>query len=286
MKILHYDEIDQQEAFMLNINALWFPFTPTRINTRIKYDDRWSKDSCLYAVDKGKIVSQVAALRIPTKTVDGEETILGVAEVATHPAFARRGYSTKLMNEFHDRSREEGTRIAFLLTRSSFVAYGLYLKLGYRDLAYFPKGSKPLVRKKKPKDSILRKLRKKDVDKLDEIFDRFSKDLLGFVVRQKRYFDWRLKVSESLKNVIQVVETKDGVGGYILKKDVGGDVFVEEMVVPSKRVLNRIFSELERGEKGDYITAYPLGGGKQAEYLRSRGYFMDEFSYGKVMVLP
>jgi predicted acetyltransferase len=286
MEILRYDEIDQQEAFMLNINALWFPFTPTRISTRIKNDDRWSRDSCLYLVDKGKILSQVAALRIPTKTVDGEETILGVAEVATHPAFTRKGYAAKLMNMFHDRSREEGIRIAFLLTRSSFVAYNLYLKLGYRDLVYFPKCSKPLVRKKKPKDSILRKLKKKDIDKLDDIFDRFSRDLLGFVVRQKRYFDWRLKVSEPLKTMIQVVETKDGVGGYILKRETGGDVFVEEMVVPSKKNLDRIFSEVERGEKGDYITVFPLGGRKQEEYMRSRGYYVDEFSFGTVMAAP
>jgi predicted acetyltransferase len=286
MRILHYDEIDHQEAFMLNINALWFPFTPTRIKTRIEYDDRWSSDTCLYLVDKGKILSQVAALRIPTKSVDGEEMILGVAEVATHPAFTRKGYARKLMELFHDRSREEGMRIAFLLTRSSMVAYDLYLKLGYRDLAYFPKCSKPLVRKKKPKDSILRKFKKKDVDKLDEVFDRFSRDLLGFVVRQKRYFDWRLKVSEALKTMIQVVETKDGIGGYILKRETGGDVFVEEVVVPSKKNLDRTFSELERGEKGDYITVFPLGGDKQAEYMRSRGYFMDELSFGRVMAAP
>jgi predicted acetyltransferase len=286
MKILQYDEIDQQEAFMLNINALWFPFTPTRINTRIKYDDRWSEDSSLYLVDKGKILSQVAALRIPTKTVDGEEMILGIAEVATHPKYTRKGYARKLMELFHDRSREEGMRIAFLLTRSSFVAYDLYLKLGYRDLVHFPKCSKPLVRKKKPKNSVLRKVKKKDVDKLDDVFDRFSRDLLGFVVRQKKYFDWRLKVSEPLKNMVKVVETKDGIGGYMVTRETGGDVFVEEVMIPAKKNMDRVFSEVERGEKGDYITVFPLGGRKQEEYMRSRGYFMDEFSFGRVMAAP
>ncbi|MCK4444830.1 MAG: GNAT family N-acetyltransferase, partial [Thermoplasmata archaeon] len=174
MKILHYDEVDPLEAFQLNINALWWSLTPTRAESYMKYDNRWSDDTFLFAVDKGKIVSQVMGLRIPTKTVDGEETVLGVAGVATQPSQQRKGYSTVLMKELHDRSREEGMRMAFLLTRSSFVAYELYEKMGYRDAAEFPKCTKKFVRKKKLKKSVLRKFKKKDVAELDKVFKRFS----------------------------------------------------------------------------------------------------------------
>lgn len=286
MKILTYDEIDSQEAFMLNLNALWWPLTPSRVEDYIKYDDRWSSDSLLYAVDKGKIVSQVIGLRIPTRTADGEELSLGVAGVATHPSHKRKGFSTVLMKELHDRFADEGMRMSFLLTGSSLVAYPLYVKLGYRDAVDFPRCTKPLVRKKKPKESILRKFRKKDVRDLDKVFERFSRNLYGHVLRQKNYFDWRLKISDSLKAMINVVETKEGVGGYIVKKQSGADVFVEEMVIPAKKNMDRMFRELECGDKGDYVTVQPLGGKKQVDYVRSRGYMTDEHSWGKVMVAP
>lgn len=286
MKILHYDEIDPQEAFMLNINALWWPLTPSRVEDLIKYDDRWSSDSLLYAVDKGKIVSQVVGLRIPTKTTDGEELSLGVAGVASHPSYKRRGFSTILMKELHDRSADEGMRLSFLLTRSSFVAYPLYVKLGYRDAVDVPRCTKPLIRRKKPKESILRKFRKKDVRDLDKVFERFSRDLYGHVLRQKNYFDWRLKISDSLKAMIYIVETKDGVGGYIVKRQLGADIFVQEMVVTAKKNMDRMFREIECGDKGDYITVLPLGGKKQVDHVRSRGYMTDEHSWEKVMVAP
>ncbi|MCK5290793.1 MAG: GNAT family N-acetyltransferase [Thermoplasmata archaeon] len=286
MKILHYDEIDPQEAFMLNINALWWPLTPSRVEDLIKYDDRWSSDSLLYAVDKGKIVSQVVGLRIPTKTTDGEELSLGVAGVASHPSHKRRGFSTILMKELHDRSADEGMRLSFLLTRSSFVAYPLYVKLGYRDAVDVPRCTKPLIRRKKPKESILRKFRKKDVRDLDKVFERFSRDLYGHVLRQKNYFDWRLKISDSLKAMIYIVETKDGVGGYIVKRQLGADIFVQEMVVTAKKNMDRMFREIECGDKGDYITVLPLGGRKQIDYVGSRGYMTDEHSWEKVMVAP
>ena len=286
MKILHYDEIDPQEAFMLNINALWWPLTPSRVEDLIKYDDRWSSDSLLYAVDKGKIVSQVVGLRIPTKTTDGEELSLGVAGVASHPSHKRRGFSTILMKELHDRSSDEGMRLSFLLTRSSFVAYPLYVKLGYRDAVDVPRCTKPLIRRKKPKESILRKFRKKDVRDLDKVFERFSRDLYGHVLRQKNYFDWRLKISDSLKAMIYIVETKDGVGGYIVKRQLGADIFVQEMVVTAKKNMDRMFREIECGDKGDYITVLPLGGRKQIDYVGSRGYMTDEHSWEKVMVAP
>lgn len=286
MRILHYDEVDPVEAFQLNINALWWALTPTRAESYIKYDNRWSDDSFLFAVDKGKIVSQVIGLRIPTKTVDGEELILGVAGVATHPSYSRKGASTMLMKELHDRSREEGVRMAFLLTRASFVAYELYERMGYRDAVGFPRCTKRYVRKKKPKKSVLRKFKKKDVAELDKIFKRCTRDLYGHVLRQEKYFDWRLKISDSLKSLIYVVETPSGIGGYIIKRPSGKDMFVEEVVIPSKRNMDRVFNELEREEKGDYITVFPLAGKKQEDYIESRGYRMDRLSWGRCMVAP
>ncbi len=286
MKILHYDEVDPLEAFQLNINALWWGLTPTRVETYIKYDDRWSDDTFLYTVDKGKITSQVMGLRIPTKTLDGEETVLGVAGVATHPAHKRKGHSTILMKRLHERSREEGMRMAFLLTRASFVAYNLYKKFGYRDMAGFPKCAKKFDRKKKPKKSILRKFKKKDVVDLDGVFKRFSRELYGHVLRQEKYFGWRLRISDSLKDMISVIETEDGVRGYIVKRSSGKDLFVEEIVIPSKRIMDRVFNELERQEKGDYINVFPLAGREQEDYIESRGYRMDRLSWGRCMVAP
>ncbi len=39
---------------MLNINALWWPLTPSRVEAFIKYDDRWTSDSLLYAMNRFK----------------------------------------------------------------------------------------------------------------------------------------------------------------------------------------------------------------------------------------
>ncbi|MCK4444158.1 MAG: hypothetical protein KAW09_06420, partial [Thermoplasmata archaeon] len=161
-----------------------------------------------------------------------------------------------------------------------------YEKMGYRDAAEFPKCTKKFVRKKKLKKSVLRKFKKKDVAELDKVFKRFSRDLYGHVLRQEKYFDWRIKISDSLKGLISVVETKDGIGGYIIKRPAGQDLFVEEIVIPSKRNMDRVFNELERSEKGDYITVFPHGGQKQVDYMKSRGYLADERSWGKVMIAP
>ncbi len=286
MKILLYDEVDPIEVFQLNISALWWSLTPARVESYIKYDNRWSDDTFLYAVHEGKVVSQVMGLRIPTRTVEGEEMVLGVAGVATHPSYQRKGFSTILMEELHERSREEGIRTSFLFTRASFYAYDLYRKLGYKDVRGFPKCTKRFTRKKKPKKSVLRKFKKSDVPRLDKVYKRFSKDLYGHVVRQEKYFDWRFKISETLKGLLCVVEIDGRIEGYILKRPSGNDLFVEEIVIPTKKAADRVFNELGRQEEGDYITVFPMAGRRQEEYFGSRGYAMDTVSWGRCMVAP
>lgn len=286
MKFLGYEEVDQQDAYVLNMMAFGWPLTPTRLENRVKLDDRWSDDSLLYAVVKGKAVSQIAGLRIPTRTVDGEEIVLGVAGVATLPSYARRGYSLKLFRELHKRSREEGIRIAFLVTGKSLVAYHLYRKFDYRDVKFFPEASKPLVRRKKPKGLTLRKYRKKDAPEIDVIFKRFTRGLYGFVSRQKDFIGVRMKIWKDLKGLFSVVETKKGMRGYVIKREMDGDVIVQELVVPSVRDSDRILRYLESQEKGDYILAHSFAGKRQMDYFESRGYKVTPESWGLCMVAP
>ncbi|MFQ6061357.1 MAG: GNAT family N-acetyltransferase, partial [Thermoplasmata archaeon] len=224
MRFLRYDEIDPLEAFAISMCGFDWPLTPERLEERIRYDDRWFEDSLLYAVVKGKAVSQAVALRIPTRTVDGEELVAGIAGVATLPSFSRKGISSKLMQELHSRLLEEGIRISFLNTGESLVAYSMYTKLGYRRATYFPSAWKPLSVRKKPMPSILRKYKKKDGAEVDEAYGRFTEGLYGFVIRQKEFFSARMKIHKELKDRLFVVEGNEGVCGYVVKREQDGDV--------------------------------------------------------------
>lgn len=286
MKFLSYDEIDQQDAYVLNMMAFGWPLTPTRLKARVKHDDRWFDDSPLYAVVKGKAVSQIVGLRIPTRTADGEETVLGVAGVASLPSHTRRGYSYKLFEELHKRFLEEGIRIAFLCTGKSLVAYPLYRKFDYRDVQYFPRAAKPLIRRKKPKGLTFRKYRKKDAPEIDAIHKRFTRDLYGFVLRQEDFIGARTKAWKGLRNILSVVETKKGICGYVIKREMDGDVTLEEFVVPSVQNSDRILRNLESQEKGDYIMAHSLAGKKQMDYFKSRGYRLTHETWDLVMATP
>lgn len=286
MKFLGHDEIDPQDAYAISMYAFGWPLSPTRLKREIKYDDRWFEDSLLCAVVKGKAVSQVIGLRIPTRTVDGEELVVGVAGVATLPSYARRGICTKLMQELHDRFHEEGIRMSILNTSESLVAYPMYAKLGYRDATYYPHVWKPLVRRKRPKKSILRKYKMKDGPKIDEAFKRFTRGLYGFVIRQKGFFNARMKLWKDLKGRLFTVETDRGICGYVIKREQDGDVFIDELVVPSVRNTDRVLRELESQVKGDYIDARPLAGRKQVDYFRGRGYKLIEKSWGVCMIAP
>jgi hypothetical protein len=240
----------------------------------------------LYAVVKGKAVSQIVGLRIPTRTVDGKETVLGVAGVTSLPSHTRRGYSYKLFEELHNRFLEEGIRIAFLCTGKSLVAYPLYRKFDYRDIQYFPRAAKPLIKRKKPKGITFRKYRKKDAPEIDAIHKRFTRDLYGFVLRQDDFIGARGKAWTGLKDVLSVVETKKGICGYVIKREMDGDVVLEEYVVPSVQNSDRILRYLESQEKGDYIMTHTFAGKKQMDYFKSRGYRLTHESWDLIMATP
>ncbi|MFQ5883652.1 MAG: GNAT family N-acetyltransferase [Thermoplasmata archaeon] len=286
MKFLGYDEIDQRDAYVLSMMAFGWPLTPIRLEKRVKYDDRWFDDSLLYAAVKGKAISQIAGLRIPTRTADGEETILGVAGVATLPSYARKGYSIKLFQELHKRFREEGMGVAFLCTAKSLVAYDLYRKFDYKDCMFFPRAVRPLVRRKKPKGIIFRRYWKKDAPDIDAVYGRFTRGLFGFVLRQKDYIGARMKIWKGLKDRLSVVETDKGTCGYVMKREMEGDVVLDEFVVPSVRNADRVLRNLESQEKGDYILAHSFAGKKQTDHFKSRGYKLTPESWDVCMVAP
>ena len=136
MTIYEYDEVDPLEVLHLNLLCLDFALTPERAARLRRLDPRPFSFLAVYAKEEGRVAGQVGVFRLPVVSLDGAQEVGGVWAVSTHPAYARRGIATRLLDEAHARMRIAGLRYSTLGTQRDRVAYSLYRRLGYEDVAY------------------------------------------------------------------------------------------------------------------------------------------------------
>jgi predicted acetyltransferase len=286
LKIVTYDEIDPEQAMLLDFVCFGFP-TPSVERTKLirKLDTCCSDYYCLYALnDDGQVVSQVGVLHLDTETVEGPERIGGIWGVATLPGYARQGFSTAVMKRAHELIREHGLRISMLTTGADLVAYGMYSKLGYSTLATFQRGIKRLTPRRSKKSSLrLRKFSGKDSNALDRMFNSQNTNALGFVRRPRGFMAMKLKTQQITPEKIKVAASNGVPVGYLRYETEADTVTIRELIGLDDSTLEAALLEFETQSKARWAFARGICDRRLTKVLEKAGYRLYQPGYGCVM---
>lgn len=282
MKILTYRDLQSKESLLpLMDQAFRWPFNPRSFEDLVKIDPRL-KDSPVgfCAVENGSVVSFVGVLDLATRALDGTvECVGGIYGVATLPSYARKGIATTLMNKAHQHFKEKGYRFSFLNTSPTLIAHAFYKKLGYADVTEYPSAHK-IVEHKKAKPYRKRKIEKLDFDRILKIYNEFSKDRTGFVIRDKAH----LKMFKKAEG-ITARQCIIGENGYVMfRKDKWG-TWIRELVALNVKEMEMLISQIEEQAK-DLVYDRIVLDRTLLQVYKSCGYMIHERSHGVLMVKP
>jgi hypothetical protein len=227
----------------------------------------------------------VVVLHIDTQTRAGREKVAGIEGVATLPGHLRRGMSTALMRQVHELLREQGIRISFLLTSSSLVAHGMYVKVGYTTLATFEQGYKKIRKEPKKKQHVqLRKFDVRVASKLDELFSSQTKDRLGFIHRQGGFMAMLVKTNQAKPEKLKIAYSEGKVVGYTRVQSEVDVVTTNELVGTDDATRSSILEQVERQPHAVWALCTSLCDARLSQLYRSRGYRLHAPGFGRVMV--
>lgn len=204
----------------LNLSSLNFPLTPERAAKIREMDPRSFPFFALYAVIGGIVAGQVGVFRLPVVTTTGKEEVGGLWAVCTHPSFRRQGIASRLSEEAHDRMRQAGLRLSTLGTSRHLGAYLLYQKHGYVDAHV--SGSTMARCDEVCGQSSLRAIQA-DASKwilVDELFDRLSRDYLGFARRHPAFIAMMVAAGDIGPKDIWLIRREGHLVGYALARRV------------------------------------------------------------------
>ncbi len=188
MRVYEYDEVDPLEVLHLNLLCLDFALTPELAARIRRLDPRPFAFLGVYAQEEGRVAGQVGVFRLPMLSLEGAQEVGGVWAVSTHPAYARRGIASHLLEEAHTRMRSAGLRFSTLGTQRSRTAYSLYRRLGYEDVACA--SSVMVARAALTTQTGLRAERAGSVHfaLADRLFEQAAADALGFARRHLPFY--------------------------------------------------------------------------------------------------
>ncbi len=284
-KIATYDEIEPEEATLIDQVCFGVPTTPDRVQQVRQLDKRSSDYYGVYALDDtGRAVSQVVVLHIDTQTREGRERVAGIAAVGTLPGHLRRGMSTELMEKANELSQERGIRISFLLTSSSLVAHEMYVKLGYKTLATFDRGYKQLSgRPRKHHGVQLRRFKITDAPKLDRLFSLQTEDRLGFIHRPDGFIAMKVRTHQVMPEKIKVAIWRNKTVGYLRIESEADFVSTEELVGLDDETRHDILEQVENLPSARWAFCYALCDARISQVYQSRGYNVHKPGFGRVM---
>jgi predicted acetyltransferase len=281
-----YDEVDPEQALMLDLFCFGWPMTPQTARYLRKYDRRYSKYFGLYALnDEGRAVSQVLVLHIQTRTKNGKELVGGIQGVGTLPRYSRQGYSIALMTRAHELLAEAGIRISFLLTSASLVAHEMYQKLGYSTIASFQRGIRAVERTHSKRLLTLKRYEPKHAAAVDRLFTRQTEGSLGFVYRQPKYLTIMRKAYPNLAERTSVAIAKGRVVGYVCANSESGCTNIDELVALDDDVKRLILMELERKFKPKYLFVSNLIDSELTRFYEQDGFTIQGPGWGRVMAM-
>lgn len=220
MRLLTFDELParwEAQRALIHLAAFSGTWTRNQIETARRRLRNTAEYVGVFAADRTGLLGQVFVLRIPYTFPTGPEVIGGIAAVATRPDRARTGVARTLLEEVHRLEREAGIRYCALWTNRSWIAHGLYERLGYRDLYSSPWA---LLRRGRVRAHCSRGLRVRsahtaDLDAVDRLHDRWAEGRLGFCRRPDGFGRTRaLEGSLDPATQLVVAEGKGELVGY------------------------------------------------------------------------
>jgi predicted acetyltransferase len=200
MKIIPYRELKSKDGLLpLLDHAFMWAFNQGQFEDFIKVDPRLRNGPISFCADEhGRIIGHVGVMDLATRTLNRSvEHVGGLYGVATLPSYERKGVCTTLMRKAHEYFVDNGYRFSFLSTARALVAHALYKKLGYVDMVEYRSAYKAF-HDTKARQSQKRNITGFDPERILGIYNEFSKDKTGFVVRDKAYLKM-LKKTEGIK---------------------------------------------------------------------------------------
>jgi predicted acetyltransferase len=282
MKITTYRELQSKnELLPLMDQAFEWPFNPAEFEEEIKDHPRLKDNPVGYAaIENSQLVGFVGVMDLATRTLDGaKETVGGIWGVATHPAYAKRGISTALMQRSHQYFTEKDYRFALLTSGRPLVAYAFYQKLGYQEMVAFPSAYKVIEKRNKSTKPSAKKT-KLDWRKILKIHNQATEDLTGLVVRDKQYGK-SLKTRKKIQPEKSVITDE----GYALLKEQEGNVAVQEIIAITTEALGKLIDLIEE-KATKTITDRIVLDEKTLNTYQSHGYMVLEDSFNVLMAKP
>ena len=282
MKIVTWSELDRKEELIPLMTLAFGPaFDLKALEKIIRLDPRLNRtDIGLCATENDHVIGFVGLLEPNTRSIDGTvEPVGGIWGVSTLPSHTKKGVSTALMNEAHQHFRDKHYRFSFLTTRHTYIAYHLYLKFGYTDVMEFPSAYKSFSKKRALKKKV--REAKTDWRRVLDIYNRFTADRTGFVVRDAGYFEMQQK----LASIDYQCREKAMVGqkGYAFFGEAGKSLHIDELVPDSEDRSSDLIGEIESRAQGLIYDRIVLDEKLLAAY-RLRGYMTQTKSHGLLMV--
>ena len=258
IKILEYDEVDPLEVLQINLLGLDFSLTPERVSLIRNYDPRPFPFLALYAVEDGHVIGQVGVFRLPMVTNEGPEDVGGIWAVCTLPTYKRHGIATVLMDEAHERMREDGLRFSTLGTSKFRIAHQFYLKLGYQDI--FSPSTLLFQREKVFSSNDNIQVEQADFEKLylaDKVFREISEDSLGFARRHEPFLPAMVAIGELAigklnEENIWLIWKRDQLIGYLIAKLSGSVLQIIDLTLLEKNDAIFVISTLSK----HFLTPY------------------------------
>ncbi len=284
MRILSYDEVDPYEVYRLGMVAFNWPITPKYVKHRLQRDPRVLDGFAIYAVEGGKVVSQVVPLKMRVRLTTGEETVGGIQGVCTDPDMWGKGYARRLMVRSHEIYRELSIRISTLTTSRNIRGHGIYAKLGYTDLPPFFQATRLLPTEREgPQGLHIRSVREKDLSAIQGFYEVHTSDQFGWSLRDPGLL--RMKVAWDRKTLDPYrIVTRDNTDiGYV--RAPGQGVLTDEIVIPRAEDFKDTLRALEKDARGDYACVSSVSTGRDLERLVALGYTPSSSMMGKVMAL-
>jgi len=244
----------------------------------------------VYAVEDGRILSQVEVVR-PRFTSDaGSEVVCGVAGVATRPDAVRRGLAGRLIREVHRREAALGQRWSFLWTHRSWGAHTLYERLGYRDVYSPPSAFRPLgLRRIRrfPSGYEWVTVTRRDLPTLERVFLRSTQGRLGFVSRPPGLLSARVRMGWRVPENHRVLYRRGAAVGYAHLTFSPWHVGANEVLVDSPEHLVPMIDALESTEPERSFSLGSTTFVRDAqEELERRGYVIYPFAHVTLMARP
>jgi GNAT superfamily N-acetyltransferase len=281
LEIATYGDLESKSSLLpLLEQAFGWPFNEREFNRFIKIDPRLKNGTVGFcALENGRVVSYVGAMDLATRTLDGAiEHAGGIYGVATLPGYTRQGFSTALFKATHEYFKGKGYRFSFLNTSPIIVAYSLYKKLGYSDVYSYPSVYKVLNTTKAtlPRTKTL----KLDLNKVLAIYDKYVRNKVGLVIRDRAYLEMLAK-DKRLTKKGTVCNDK----GYVVFRKEQYSTRILELVAQNKAEAVKLVKTIECKARGVVFARAVFDKTLRQIYL-SRGYtFLDE-GHSVFMVKP